>query len=284
MASGDPAAFSVCMARLLHSASYADITLVIGSERQEVRAHRCVLAARSDALAAMLSHSAAASDGTALCLALPDVCSATFPAFLEFVYTNRVALRAANVLDLLTYAIEFGVEDLRQLCVRHLLSELNSGMACEALQASVVYGQKELRDSSVHFIEKHVRDVVRTPGFWELSDHALSVLLQSDELDIDEADLITAVTQWANVNSAVLGEPVSKVAQGVLGGLRLLLLSPEELASLEQQSMREQVIPVEMVAAAWRFHALRRAEGIPRHCLRCRKGTRPRDHHVYLKS
>ncbi|XP_032807750.1 BTB/POZ domain-containing protein 19 isoform X2 [Petromyzon marinus] len=246
MASGDPAAFSVCMARLLHSASYADITLVIGSERQEVRAHRCVLAARSDALAAMLSHSAAASDGTALCLALPDVCSATFPAFLEFVYTNRVALRAAN--------------------------------------ASVVYGQKELRDSSVHFIEKHVRDVVRTPGFWELSDHALSVLLQSDELDIDEADLITAVTQWANVNSAVLGEPVSKVAQGVLGGLRLLLLSPEELASLEQQSMREQVIPVEMVAAAWRFHALRRAEGIPRHCLRCRKGTRPRDHHVYLKS
>ncbi|XP_078453937.1 BTB/POZ domain-containing protein 19-like isoform X3 [Lampetra fluviatilis] len=246
MASGDPAAFSACMARLLHSASYADITLVIGSERQEVRAHRCVLTARSDALAAMLSHSAAASNGTALCLALPDVCSSTFPAFLEFVYTNRVALHAAN--------------------------------------ASVVYGQKELRDSSMHFIEKHVQDVVRTPGFWELSDHALSVLLQSDELDIDEADLITAVTQWANVNSAVLGEPVSKVAQGVLGGLRLLLLSPEELASLEQQSMREQVLPVEMVAAAWRFHALRRAKGIPRHCLRCRKGTRPRDHHVYLKS
>ncbi|XP_078453935.1 BTB/POZ domain-containing protein 19-like isoform X2 [Lampetra fluviatilis] len=266
MASGDPAAFSACMARLLHSASYADITLVIGSERQEVRAHRCVLTARSDALAAMLSHSAAASNGTALCLALPDVCSSTFPAFLEFVYTNRVALHAAN------------------LCVHHLLSELNSAMACEALQASVVYGQKELRDSSMHFIEKHVQDVVRTPGFWELSDHALSVLLQSDELDIDEADLITAVTQWANVNSAVLGEPVSKVAQGVLGGLRLLLLSPEELASLEQQSMREQVLPVEMVAAAWRFHALRRAKGIPRHCLRCRKGTRPRDHHVYLKS
>ncbi|XP_078453938.1 BTB/POZ domain-containing protein 19-like isoform X5 [Lampetra planeri] len=240
MASGDPAAFSACMARLLHSASYADITLVIGSERQEVRAHRCVLTARSDALAAMLSHSAAASNGTALCLALPDVCSSTFPAFLEFVYTNRVALHAANVLDLLTYAIEFGVEDLRQLCVHHLLSELNSAMACEALQASVVYGQKELRDSSMHFIEKHVQ--------------------------------------------AVLGEPVSKVAQGVLGGLRLLLLSPEELASLEQQSMREQVLPVEMVAAAWRFHALRRAKGIPRHCLRCRKGTRPRDHHVYLKS
>lgn len=176
--------------------------------------------------------------------------------------------------------------------------------------------------------------VVRTRGFHELSDTVLARVLRSDRLAVDELDLVQAVREWAHVSSvsaaqrgrggsqntppvpdaqlgvlqAVLGRPVPEVAALPVQELRLPLLAPSELATLESHNQRDLLIPVscldfggagfgiwgevgatlmspsqvESIAAAWRSHALRRSSGVPPQLCRPRRGTRPRDHHRHL--
>uniref|UniRef100_A0A493SUJ8 BTB domain containing 19 n=1 Tax=Anas platyrhynchos platyrhynchos TaxID=8840 RepID=A0A493SUJ8_ANAPP len=147
-------------------------------------------------------------------------------------------------------------------------------------QAAVTYGQADLQQHCLAFIESCT--AVRTRGFHELSDTVLARVLRSDRLAVDELDLVQAVREWAHVSSAVLGRPVPEVAALPVRELRLPLLAPSELATLESHNQRDLLIPVESIAAAWRSHALRRGSGVPPQLCRPRRGTRPRDHHRHL--
>lgn len=55
------------------------------------------------------------------------------------------------------------------------------------------------------FIEENTESVFRTKGFHELSEEALSLLLQSDKLMMDELEILVAVREWATVNSVRFG-------------------------------------------------------------------------------
>ncbi|KAL8178775.1 UNVERIFIED_CONTAM: hypothetical protein K2H54_056400 [Gekko kuhli] len=140
-------------------------------------------------------------------------------------------------------------------------------------------------DLQIHclaFIENCAREVVHTRGFLELSQLAMQTILQSDCLAIDEVELIHAVQEWAHVGSAVLGSPVRDVAEGIVRELRLALLSPSELTTLEKENKKDQMIPIEILAEAWKMHALWKGHGT-RYCLcRRRRGTLPREHHRHL--
>jgi len=124
-----------------------------------------------------------------------------------------------------------------------------------------------------------------------------------------------------HILQAVLERPVPEVAALPVQELRLALLAPSELATLESHNQRDLLIPVscclppgvprltpaaggccraggihavavlmplsltpqmESIAAAWRSHALRKGSGVPSRLCRPRRGTRPRDHHRHL--
>ena len=69
------------------------------------------------------------------------------------------------------------------------------------MQIAVTYGQEELRERCLDFIEENTESVFRTKGFHELSEEALALLLQSDKLMMDELEILAAVREWATVNS-----------------------------------------------------------------------------------
>uniref|UniRef100_A0A8D0GCT7 BTB domain containing 19 n=1 Tax=Sphenodon punctatus TaxID=8508 RepID=A0A8D0GCT7_SPHPU len=127
------------------------------------------------------------------------------------------------------------------------------------------------------------QEAVQTQSFLELSPSALLPVLRSDRLGIDEAELIQAVRKWAHVGSAVLECPVPEVARAVVRELRLALLSPSDLGALEEENKKDQLIPVEHIAEAWKMHALRKGRGARGHLCRRRRGTLPREHHRYLE-
>ncbi|PKU44587.1 btb poz domain-containing protein 19 [Limosa lapponica baueri] len=198
-----------------------------------------------------------------------------------------VALHVHNVsclqaLEVLTSSVEYGLQDLCKLCIRFIKDTLSVEQVCEALQAAVTYGLADLQQHCLAFIEGCTAAVVRTQGFHELSDVVLARVLRSDRLAVDELDLVQAVREWAHVSSAVLERPVPEVAALPVRELRLPLLAPNELATLESHNQRDLLIPVESIAAAWRAHALRKGSGVPSHLCRPRRGTRPRDHHRHL--
>ncbi|KAM5126361.1 BTB/POZ domain-containing protein 19-like, partial [Mantella aurantiaca] len=168
------------------------------------------------------------------------------------------------------------------LCVDGVSRFLSVDSVCEALQAAVTYGQTDLRQRCLTFIERHTQEIVGTQGFRELSDLGLVSILQSDRLSLDEIPLIGAAREWAHVSSAVLDVPVAQVAQDVVRELRLFLLSPEELTTLEKENAKDELIPEIQIAQSWKFHALKKAVSSEPHLYRRRRGTLPRDHHRYL--
>uniref|UniRef100_A0A8D2JDM8 BTB domain containing 19 n=1 Tax=Varanus komodoensis TaxID=61221 RepID=A0A8D2JDM8_VARKO len=112
------------------------------------------------------------------------------------------------------------------------------------LIVSMTPGKGDLQVHCLAFIENHTQEVVQTHGFLELSELAMQAILQSNGLAIDEVKLIHAVREWAHVGSAVLGRSVRDVAGAVVPGLRLALLSPSELTTLEEDNRKDQMIPV----------------------------------------
>nr|XP_032646369.1 BTB/POZ domain-containing protein 19-like [Chelonoidis abingdonii] len=150
-------------------------------------------------------------------------------------------------------------------------------------KAAVTYGQTDLQEHCLVFVEDRTQEVVQTRSFHELSAAALVAVLRSDRLAIDEPDLIRAVREWAHVSSAVLERPVAEVAAGPVRELRLPLLSPHELAALESHNQRDPLIPVECIAEAWKCHVLRKGSGAPSRLCQRRRGTQPREHHSYLE-
>ncbi|KAL7985133.1 hypothetical protein Chor_003703, partial [Crotalus horridus] len=192
--------------------------------------------------------------------------------------------------------------------------------------AAVAYGLLDLQTYCLAFIENYTQEVIQTRGFLELSEQAMQIILQSDNLAIDEVKLIHAVREWAHVGSAIMKEctalirfrgllasssykscnaegyadilqenchsnlcwpcthslqavldrTVPDMARPVVPQLRLALLSPRELTSLEEENKKDQMIPVERFAEAWKTHALWKRRGMPSSLCQRRRGTLPR--------
>ncbi|NXT90160.1 BTBDJ protein, partial [Anhinga rufa] len=259
---------------------HSDVTFVVGREQQKVFAHRCVLACRCQAFRGMLGQGLPGSEDPPGSIPpqgpfiLGNVQPEVFLAVIEFLYTNSVTLNSHIALEVLTSSVEYGLQDLCKLCIKFIKDTLSVEQVCEALQAAVTYGQADLQQHCLAFIEGCTAAVVRTQGFHELSDTA--VFPPKPPSAQGFTDPIPHISQ------AVLERPVPEVAALPVQELRLPLLAPSELATLESHNQRDLLIPVESIAAAWRSHALRKGSGVPSRLCRPRRGTRPRDHHRHL--
>uniref|UniRef100_K7E1N3 BTB domain containing 19 n=1 Tax=Monodelphis domestica TaxID=13616 RepID=K7E1N3_MONDO len=267
---GDPATFRSALRGLLNCTRFSDVRFVVGQDRREVLAHRCVLTSRCDYFRQLLGTELPDKGCQEEPVVLADVPAEAFLTVLEFLYTNSITLDRRTVLEVMISSLEYGLSELRELCVEFVVQNLDVELVCEALQVAGLPSQ----------------DVLRTPAFHELSAAALVPVLRSDRLAVDEVELIAATRHWARVSSAVLEQPMVEVAQSVVGELRLPLLNASELSTLEEQNRVEPFIPVEQIAEAWKCHALRGGESIRTSSSlgRRRKGTTPREHHYYLES
>ena len=111
----------------------------------------------------------------------------------------------------------------------------------------------------------------KSQGFNELSEDALSFILLSDRLKMDEEDILGKVTEWATVNSVckraeggsyrcsaglrmhtqytltiqvVTGLSLGEVALKVISQVRFALLDPEKLSQVERDNHQKNFIPV----------------------------------------
>ncbi|XP_075037718.1 BTB/POZ domain-containing protein 19 isoform X2 [Mixophyes fleayi] len=240
---GDSPALAAALRGLINNVQFSDVSFVVGKERRLIHAHRCILACRCKVFHIMFSHqlkTAQSPHQPQVPFVLADMQPDVFLAVIEFVYTNTVTLNSLIALEVLTSAVEYGLDDLRKICVNFISKTLTLNMACEALQAAVTYGQTDLKQRCLAFIEHH------TP--------------------------------------AVLDVSVSVVAQDVVRELRLSLLSPDELTTLERENAKDGLIPEIQIAQTWKFHALKKVSDSQTHLFHRRKGTLARDHHSYLDS
>nr|XP_012631430.1 BTB/POZ domain-containing protein 19 isoform X10 [Microcebus murinus] len=226
---GEAAPFSTALRSLVNNPWYSDVRFVVGQERQEVFAHRCLLACRCSFFQRLLGSEPGPRVPSPVVLS--TVPAEAFLAVLEFLYTNSVKLHRHSVLEVLTAAVEYGLEELRELCLEFVVKVLDVELVCEALQVAVTFGLGPLQERCIAFIEAHSQvqllifilltphpilllpdpnaanpqEALRTRGFLELSAPALLPLLRSDKLCVDEAELVWAARSWARVGAVSWG-------------------------------------------------------------------------------
>uniref|UniRef100_A0A7M5XGM0 BACK domain-containing protein n=1 Tax=Clytia hemisphaerica TaxID=252671 RepID=A0A7M5XGM0_9CNID len=88
-----------------------------------------------------------------------------------------------------------------QICEKFISSSINIENACCSMQAAVTFGLDNFKRTLLPFIEQNTAEIFKTKSFNELSETTLSYILQSDELTMDEYDLMKAIKGWAVVNS-----------------------------------------------------------------------------------
>ncbi|XP_029767462.1 BTB/POZ domain-containing protein 19 [Terrapene carolina triunguis] len=135
---GDAAAFAAAVRSLINNPQFSDVTFVVGRERQEVFAHRCILACRCQAFQGMFSQpqpDAQEPWPPQAPLVLSHVQPEVFLAVLEFLYTNSVTLNSFMALEVLTSAVEYGLDDLRKV------RPSPRGLSCLLLNTRVLGGQ-----------------------------------------------------------------------------------------------------------------------------------------------
>ncbi|XP_044891644.1 BTB/POZ domain-containing protein 19 isoform X1 [Felis catus] len=301
---GEAAPFSTALRSLLNNPQYSDVCFVVGQERQEVFAHRCLLACRCNFFQRLLGPKL--GSGMPSPVVLSTVPAEAFLAVLEFLYTNSVRLHRHSVLEVLTAAIEYGLEELRELCLEFVVKVLDVELVCEALQVAVTFGLGPLQERCIAFIEAHSQVslpifIVSIPqtSFCSSLTHSWTHRRRSGPAGSwscrrQRCCPCCAATSsaWTRLSSfwrpgaghawAVLERPVAEVAAPVVRELRLALLAPAELSALEEQNQREPLIPVEQIVEAWKCHALRRGDAARGAPCRRRRGTLPREHHCFL--
>ncbi|XP_008592194.1 PREDICTED: LOW QUALITY PROTEIN: BTB/POZ domain-containing protein 19 [Galeopterus variegatus] len=168
---GEAVPFSTALRSLINNPQYSDVRFVVGQEQQEVFAHRCLLACRCNFFQRLLG--AEPGPGVPSPVVLSTIPAEAFLAVLEFLYTNSVKLHRHSVLEVLTAAVEYGLEELRELCLEFVVKVLDVELVCEALQVAVTFGLGPLQERCIAFIEAHSQEALRTRGFLELSAVAL---------------------------------------------------------------------------------------------------------------
>lgn len=249
---GDVLEFYEDMKWLVNCEKYSDVKFVVGTQGVVMHGHKCILAARCKEFEVLFE-----DDEVVNSLVVDSIEPDHFYALLEFIYTNCCkSLNKDNVFDILTAAYEKELDKLIKICENFLLRNASIDNVCEYMDVAVTYGLTDLSDNLIVYFDEHTHDIFNSATFKELSAAALSFVLKSSNLKMDEYDIYMSIRSWATVNSFVLDQPINVVAKAVVGQLRLSLMTSEELSELEKRN-EDNLVPVEQVSLAWKDIALK---------------------------
>ncbi|KAK7099811.1 BTB/POZ domain-containing protein 19-like [Littorina saxatilis] len=280
---GDAGEFAKQMKMLVNNKDLHDIQFLIGPARKKVYAHRCILSGRCEVFRAMFvdhTHKNGPIEKD-VPFVLSDMAAEVFLAMLEFIYTNCVTLSQKTAIDVMATALEYGLDDLKLLCEDYLVDTLDPKNSCDRTQAAQTYRLDDLKRKTLEYIEENTKSVFDSKGFEELSEDTVCLILASDNLMLDELEIYQSVRRWANVNAVVAGLKIDQIGREAVKRVRLPLLSLEEIGQLEEENKKDNFVPMELFAQAWKLHATKHGEKDNPMTTR-RKGTASRESHRFL--
>ena len=172
----------------------SDVTLVVGKENKEFKAHRLVLAAHSDVMKRMLYGEL--KEGHEDVIKLPEKDCASFESILKYFYTGCVTLDKSFICQLIEMCDYYNVQKLKRVCCNWLSKHLRVDDVCHYL-VFAARADVELLQDCLNWLDNHITEVMKTEGFVQLLAYEhLEKILARDCLDSHEIDLFESLEQW----------------------------------------------------------------------------------------
>ncbi|UYV69890.1 SPOPL [Cordylochernes scorpioides] len=146
---------------LLESQKFADVRLNVGGYL--VKAHKNILAARSQVFAAMFEHEMEEKRHNFVEIA--DMAHEVLWEMLRFIYTGQAPNLESLASRLLPAADRYGLERLKVLCEEALGANLSVENAADVLVLADLHSAHQLKAFCIDFISTHAIDIVETQGW-----------------------------------------------------------------------------------------------------------------------
>ena len=178
---------------LLQNGSHSDIAFLIGEAKDEIKAHKAILSARSQYFNAMFREGGM-SESNMSRIVIKDHDKLTFFRMLEFIYSNEIRdidkCSPDEVISLLMMANEYVLDDLRLLCqqtAKKLVSIENIGKFLLLSQHNNAEGLKKACEI---FIRGNKKELKKNATFkQEMLDNPELGLLAFEADDDDCSDI-----------------------------------------------------------------------------------------------
>lgn len=116
-------------------AERADV--IFNVEGKYVYAHKCVLAARCEVMAAMFGGNFVESKGKMTEIHIPNTTEEVFLAFLEYLYTDHSPIENNDAVSILVLADEYGQRRLVNLCELYITKEVDRSVVKQIEKAEI---------------------------------------------------------------------------------------------------------------------------------------------------
>ncbi|XP_062586439.1 BTB/POZ domain-containing protein 6-like [Saccostrea cucullata] len=186
-----------CVHYMLTNQIACDVTIFVGPEKIEVKAHRFILIARSPVFFEKL-RSCSASEEFRYKVNIPNIEVDTFQTFLRYLYTDEVDINLELAKSLLPVARRFRVNHLVQLCLRLLNEEVDVNNVSYLLDQAILSHALTMRDRAMEMINKSTRECLNSEAFCNISLETLDYILKSDDLNISEQELYECCLKWSS--------------------------------------------------------------------------------------
>ena len=104
------------------------------------------------------------------------------------------------VLELLALANRFDLSSLQVSVCDYLIGNLTVTNVCSTLDMAIFFQLERLRKSCLCFIDQNAMTVLKDESFLQLSQKALTQLLQRDSFFAPESDIFAGAAAWCHTN------------------------------------------------------------------------------------
>jgi len=146
---------------LFISQSGSDVSFII--DRQEIKAHKTILSARSPVFAAMF-HSDM-KERVMDRIDIPDISPDIFNELLRFIYTDRVELTESNPTSLLAAADKYLLQLLKIKCEEFLIKGLSVENCIEMMTLADLHTALNLKKMTEEYFRSHHTEIRKTESW-----------------------------------------------------------------------------------------------------------------------
>ncbi|XP_065286545.1 kelch-like protein 10 isoform X2 [Dermacentor albipictus] len=199
----------------------------------EFNVHRGFLSALSPVFQALFS----IEYGDRKDVLLQDVKASTMGVLFGYQYQNKLRINEENVTEVLAAADMLLMDDVRNLCLNYMLSNMDIENCLGMATLARWYHCPNFSQAVFSYVREHFDQVWRTSDeFPDVSEALLVELFASSELNVrNEANLLQAIVRWSSARDASAsgeaGADLSRLLQCVRVGL-CGSLAPEDFGRL----------------------------------------------------
>ncbi|RWS10383.1 BTB/POZ domain-containing protein 9-like isoform X1 [Dinothrombium tinctorium] len=185
--------------KLLFSGEFSDVTIEVENER--FKAHRVILAARSDFFRCLCYNGMRESNKDVI--QLKDISKSTFRILLKYIYTGTIITDEMKscIFELIYFSDCYCLPKLHKKLIKFLSENLDPDLTLKAYEIAKLYEIKELMDASLNYIENNPCETLYHPSFDETSLDCVRDILKSDTLRISEIKIYEILERYLSNNN-----------------------------------------------------------------------------------